>query len=182
MRGWSAIDYQLLPEVASASIYLNARYGLFSLPGCAGQLRRQRSQFRRERCESVSSWSYIGQDDVAETAVHLFHHSLGSGEGAVLCGPRVTAFTSPDKPFESLQTCKNKTPGWRRGSRQEGASPPWGLARAGAAPRRRRRPSGPGALRGVGGLGGVAWAGEGAGLRGSGLAPRRSRQARRWRF
>ena len=85
-------------------------------------------------------------------------------------------------PFESLQTCKNKTPGWRRGSRQEGASPPWGLARAGAAPRRRRRPSGPGALRGVGGLGGVAWAGEGAGLRGSGLAPRRSRQARRWRF
>lgn len=61
---------------------------------------------------------------MAETPAHLFHHSLGSGEGAVLRGPRVTAFTSPDKPFESLQTCKNKMPGWLRGTRQEGASLP----------------------------------------------------------
>lgn len=52
-----------------------------------------------------------------------------------------------------------------------GSQPPWGLARAGAVPWRRRRPSGPGALRGVGGLGGLGWVGparaRGSGARGS---------------
>ena len=94
----------------------------------------------------------------------------------------IMAFTSPGKPFESPQAriWKNKTPGGGRGprpTRPSGNRPPAGscgrrgVARAGAAARLRRRPSGPGAFRGAGGLGELAWASEGAGLRGSGLVP-----------